>query len=139
MEKNFADLIKKKLEEQKKNPADPKKLEAKAAMIKELMDTMKGGMADEIKHAKGMKKVTVASNSPEGLEAGLDKAKELVEGEEESSSEDLHDLEESSESEMKEASESPADEKSEDEKLSTVEKQLEDLKNKKKSLLSSVY
>jgi len=47
------------------------------------MDVLKGisGLASDAMSNKlkdGLKKVTVASNSPEGLEKGLDKAKEMI-------------------------------------------------------------
>jgi hypothetical protein len=133
--KEFVDLIKKKLADQKKNPADPKKLEIKAQLIKELMDTMKGGMADEIKNVKGLKKVTVASDSSKGLEEGLDKAKDILATKK--------DPMEAMESEAEESCETPEEEqsegKTEDTKIAEIEKELEDLKSKKKSLLSSVF
>lgn len=52
------------------------KMEALHGM-KEMASEM---MSDRL---KGLKKVTVASNSPEGLDAGLKKAQELVESEDE--------------------------------------------------------
>ncbi len=134
MMQEFDDLLK------KAKPLSPEAAKAKAKSIKELLSMLKDGMGEEL---KGVKKVTVASDSKEGLDAGLDKAKELL-GKEDQESEDkkeesegdevspLHKLEESSESKEEEKSESPADEKSEEEKISELEKQLEELKAKKR-------
>jgi hypothetical protein len=58
-----------------------KKSQAKASMLKELSkemsDDMYSPMKDMLKK-KGMKKVTVASDSPEGLERGLSMAEKLM-------------------------------------------------------------
>lgn len=53
----------------------PDHAEAKSSMLQKLMDDMDSMGSDKL---KGLKKVTVASNSPVGLQAGLEKAKELV-------------------------------------------------------------
>lgn len=58
--------------------------EAKMSVINEMKGMMKGMMGDDI---RGLKKVTVASDSPEGLKEGLEKAEDVIEskmGEEES-------------------------------------------------------
>ena len=65
-------------------------VKAKSSVLQELMDDMVGLGASKL---DGLKKVTVASDSPEGLKKGLEKAEEVVEqklegGEEESSSEE---------------------------------------------------
>ena len=49
--------------------------QAKHHVLKDLMSEMHGMDGDKV---KGLKKVTVASNSPEGLATGLDKAKQLA-------------------------------------------------------------
>lgn len=49
---------------------------AKKHLLKGLMAEMSGMMAEPL---KGMKKVTVASDSEEGLKKGLEKAEEIVE------------------------------------------------------------
>lgn len=49
--------------------------DAKKGLLQQLMGDMSGMMAEPL---KGMKKVEVSSNSPEGLEHGLDKAKEII-------------------------------------------------------------
>lgn len=61
--------------------------DAKMSMLKALRDEMSGMMKDDLQ-GHGMKKVEVASNSPEGLAHGLDKAKELLGAADESSNED---------------------------------------------------
>jgi hypothetical protein len=67
---NFADLLKKKAKEGKFLSDDEQR--AKLDLISEL-DNMAGeGMENSLK------KVTIASDSKEGLEAGLEKAKEVV-------------------------------------------------------------
>jgi hypothetical protein len=53
----------------------PEHAEAKSSMLEKLMGDMDSMGADKL---KGLKKVTVASNSPKGLEMGLSKAKDLV-------------------------------------------------------------
>jgi hypothetical protein len=58
-----------------------KKSQAKAAMLKELSKEMSDDMYSPMKDMlgkKGMKKVTVASDSPEGLEKGLSMAEKLM-------------------------------------------------------------
>ena len=50
-------------------------MEAKGSVLNDLMDHLGASGAETL---KGLKKVTVASNSKEGLEKGLDKAKELA-------------------------------------------------------------
>lgn len=50
--------------------------EAKMNVVKALSDDMSSLLRDKL---KGLKKVTVASNSEEGLKEGLEKAEELLE------------------------------------------------------------
>lgn len=80
---------------------------AKSSVLEDLMSDMFDQDGDKV---KGLKKVTVASNSPKGLEKGLDKAKEML-GDKGMSDEDMPEMEESSE----EMEESPEMEASEDE------------------------
>lgn len=85
---------------------------------------------------KGLKKVTVASDSAEGLKKGLSKAEELIKGKmpkeddlltpEEGELDKAHGLEE--ESEEEEASESPEMEASEDESMEEHEYDEEECK-----------
>lgn len=49
--------------------------EAQGSVLKDLRGSMGGLMGDKL---KGLKKVTVASNSPQGLEQGLDTAKDVL-------------------------------------------------------------
>lgn len=56
---------------------DPKEKSAKMDMLKHIKGMAEGAMGDDI---KGLKKVTVASDSKEGLETGLKKASDIVEG-----------------------------------------------------------
>jgi hypothetical protein len=64
----------------KSGPIDPKHKEAKMGILKQISEMAGGAMGDDI---KGLKKVTVASDSPKGLKEGLSKAKDLVEGSDE--------------------------------------------------------
>lgn len=125
MEKDFVQLLKKKAAEQAKSPVDPKKLEAKKNVINDLMSMLKGGMASELK------KVTVASDSKEGLSKGLNKAQQIIG----SASEDAEPSEESEECEVEESEEQQASEDSktvdQDAKIAELERQLAELKAKK--------
>lgn len=67
----------KKMLEKKKGLSDVEK-DAKMNVVKDLRDSASSMMKDKL---GGLKKVTVASDSKEGLEEGLDKAEELLEGE----------------------------------------------------------
>lgn len=58
---------------------DPMAKEAKLGVLKHLSDMASEAMTGKL---GGLKKVTVASDSKDGLKKGLDKAEELVEGEE---------------------------------------------------------
>lgn len=118
MEREFVDLMKRKMAEQKDHPADPKKLEAKASVVKDLMSSLKDLMANDI---KGVKKVTVASDSPEGLKAGLNKAEDLIEKKDDLMPDEM------------EESDNAEEELDEERRIAELEKQLEELKAKKKS------
>lgn len=103
-----------KLMEKKKDgkELDPAYKDAKMSMLKALRDEMAGMMRDDLK-GHSMKKVQVASDSAEGLEHGLDKAKDLISGSDEMApegeieSDDMFDvspeMEESAEHEAMEA------------------------------------
>lgn len=114
----FKNLLLKKQKEQAKKPVDKDKLKAKAEMMKQLSDLLGKDMAEDV---KGMKKVTVASDSSEGLKEGLKKAKDIMDKkpdleEEMKEMEDAspeHELGESSEEEKSEH-ESGEEEKDED-------------------------
>lgn len=59
-----------------------KKKEAKKKMLQELkkamMEDMTGDLPSKLKEKKGLKKVTVMSDSPEGLKKGLSKADKIL-------------------------------------------------------------
>jgi len=124
-------MAKKKMEGKKLSPMEKK---GKEETLQSLIDEMMGMDSDKV---KGLKKVTVASDSPEGLEKGLDKAKELV-GDAPLSEEMMSDEEmpEASEEEMPEGEEESSEmesEEGEDESLDTEEEikaEIERLKEK---------
>jgi hypothetical protein len=60
----------------------PMEAKAKLASLKELMKEMDDMMMDDMKGKKGMAKVSVMSDSPEGLKQGLEKAEEVLDDEE---------------------------------------------------------
>jgi len=66
------------------------KKKAKMMLLKDLSKEMRGMMGDG--YAEGMKKVTVASDSDEGLEEGLKKAGEIVEDSDEMIDEDSDEM-----------------------------------------------
>lgn len=111
-------LIAKKKKEGKEMPEGHKK--AKSSVLEELMDDMSGMGAEKV---KGLKKVTVASNSPEGLEAGLSKAKQMIAKKEEP------EMGESEEHEMGESEEEEAAEH-EEESPEEIEAKIAELKAK---------
>lgn len=125
-------MAKKKMEGKKLSPMEKK---GKEETLQSLIDEMMGMDSDKV---KGLKKVTVASDSPEGLEKGLDKAKELV-GDAPLSEEMMSDEEmpeASEEEEMPEGEEESSEmesEEGEDESLDTEEEikaEIEKLKEK---------
>tara|TARA_R110000868_G_scaffold66014_10_gene197044 strand:+ start:3846 stop:4304 length:459 start_codon:yes stop_codon:yes gene_type:complete len=67
------------MEKKKKDkPMSDMAKEAKMSVVKEMQAMAAGAMKDGLKG--GLKKVTVASDSPEGLKEGLDKAKQIADG-----------------------------------------------------------
>lgn len=86
--------------------------DAKLSMLKELMKVMDDGLLDDV---KGIKQVTVAAPSEEGLEEGLEKAQDIVK----------------EMPEMEEESEEAEMEDSEDDEIEMLEKKLAELKAKK--------
>ncbi len=81
-----------KMKEKEEMPEmDPMAKEAKLGVLKHLSDMAAEAMGSKL---GGLKKVTVASDSEEGLKKGLDKAEDIVEG-----SPELEESEEESESE----------------------------------------
>jgi len=122
MIKDFKELLMKKAKEGKKT--DPDRLQAGSDVLKELGDMFK----DRLKG--NLKKVTVASDSPEGLKKGLEKAEEMLEAPH--GDEDLEDqIEDEMEGESGEFS--PKGENSEnlEDEISELEKKIAVLKAKK--------
>jgi chromosome segregation ATPase len=130
----FKQLLLKKQKEQMKHPADKEKLKAKANVMKDLSDLLSKDMGEDM---ASMKKVTVASDSKEGLEKGLEKAKHIIEKKpemDESSEEEKKDLEESLESpeeEEKELEEGSEDSEDVDSEIKKLEEKIAALKAKK--------
>lgn len=93
MMEDFLELLKKKAKDQN-GPKMDEKMSAKASMAKELSDMLAGDLNEGIKSSK---KVTVASDSEEGLKEGLEKAEDLLESkmEKEESEDESEDMEES--------------------------------------------
>lgn len=111
------------MEKKGKSPLSEREKDAKLKVL----DEMKGLAEDEIsERLRGLKKVTVASDSKEGLKEGLEKAHELLEGQQEEEAE--HDPSPEEASEM--ADEESEEESSEDE-IEELEKKLAELKAKK--------
>lgn len=123
MVKKMMDLMEKKMKQGKK--LDPTEKEAKEHVLKTLMDDMSGMMSDKL---KGLKKVTVAADSKEDLEKGLEKAKEIIEGEDEESSELSPEMAAMAPDEDLESEDS--EEESEDE----LERKIQELMEKKEAL-----
>lgn len=99
----------KKLLESKKKKGDvlsPIEAKAKMSALGDLNEDMMGNELDKL---KGLKKVTIASNSPKGLEKGINMAKEIVGNkmldESEYGDEEMPEGEESAEGEMEESPE----------------------------------
>ena len=95
------DDMMKRFKDKKKEMSGSEK-SAKMSVLKDLSSEMAGMMGDKL---KGLKKVTVASDSKEGLKEGLSKAEDLLEGKLPESSMVSEEDSEESEPEMEEASE----------------------------------
>lgn len=118
MMEEFKNLLLKKQKEQAKKPVDKDKLKAKAEMMKQLSELLGKDMAEDV---KGMKKVTVASDSSEGLKEGLKKAKEIMDKKPDLEDE-MKDMEdESSEHELEESSEEENSDKEKEDEDSEIE------------------
>jgi hypothetical protein len=111
--KAFQKLLEKKKDGGKE--LDPLYKDAKMSTLKalrgEMVDMMKGDLAKP-----GMKKVEVAANDEEGLAAGLDKAKDIVEGDD-----DLGDFESPKSEELAEESEESNEVELSDEEIAQLE------------------
>jgi hypothetical protein len=103
-------MLKNLIEKKKKEGStlSPIAAKAKSSALDDMMNDMLGRDAGKL---KGLKKVTVASNSPSGLEKGLDKAKEIVGDKDlDTPGMDTADLDESAEEENAESPEMQASE-----------------------------
>jgi hypothetical protein len=107
-------LMKKKKEGREMSPEEQS---AKMNVLKDLKSQMSKHMAD------GIKKVTVASDSPEGLKEGLEKAEDLVESKLSPESPDMEDSEDSEDEEEMVASPEEIDAKIQ--KLMELKKKLQ--------------
>jgi hypothetical protein len=123
MMQEFMKLLSEKQQKQG-GPRKGRDMEAKAAMAKELSDMLGEDLTEGIKDSK---RVTVASDSEEGLKKGLEKAEDILE----SKMEDESDMEDESEMESESEDESE-DEMDSEEKIRELEKQIEELKAKRK-------
>jgi hypothetical protein len=103
-------MLKKLLEEKGQSEMDPSAKKAKESVLQEISDMAGKSLGEDV---KGLKKVSIMSDSPEGLKAGLEKAEEMVEPKE--SEEESDDMEGMS-----------------DEEIDMLMKKLEELKAKKK-------
>jgi len=123
---DFLKLLKKKSDEQG-GPKMNRHMEAKAAMAKELSDLLGSDLAEGV---KGIKKVTVASDSEEGLEKGLEKAQEVLDAKDEMGDES-EEMEDESE-EMEDESEDESEMSDVQDEIAKLEEQIKQLKKKKK-------
>lgn len=86
----------KKIEMMKKGrEMSPMEKKAKMGIMKDIQEMASKSMGGKL---DGLKKVTVAGSSPEAVEEGLDKAKEIVSGSSESSEESPSEINESPDS-----------------------------------------
>lgn len=117
------------LGKKKDNKMGDTEKEAKMNVVKEMRDMAASQMGEKL---KGLKKVTVASDSKDGLEKGLQKAEDLLENSSEDGeepSEENHDLMSQLENESDESEEDYAD--CSPEELDQKIKMLSELKQKK--------
>ena len=105
---------------------------AKLVALKEANSMAKKMMEDDL---KGLKKVTIASDSPEGLKAGLEKAEDIIEGEsEDCESCEGEGCEHCVESEEESSDEEESEEESEDLDIDELEAKIAELMAKKEKL-----
>lgn len=109
-----------------KKKLNPKEIKAKMQALDELFNMASDMESDDIdSDLKGIKKVTVASNDPEGLKEGLEKAEEMVE--EPSLDKDMEEMEPEEEMSLPKAS--PMDSEDDEDELKAKMKLM---KSKKK-------
>jgi hypothetical protein len=116
MMQEFMELLKQKMKEQG-GPKKDSEMEAKARSAKSMSDILSEDLTEGIKDSKS--KVTVASDSPEGLKKGLEKAEDMLESKMEDESEEMDSEDESEDKEDVEM------------KIAELEKELKDLKSKR--------
>lgn len=124
MIKEFKELLMKKAKEGKQ--ADPERLKAGSEVLKELGDMFK----DRLKG--NLKKVTVASDSPEGLKKGLEKAEDMLE-ESHGGEEIEKEMEEEKEGDSGEYSPHGEESQDADDEIAELEKKIAELKSKKRA------
>ena len=110
---------------------DGSEKDAAMSVLEELMGSASAAMADKVKSAKDMKKVSVMSDSKEGLKEGLDKAEDVIgqmpDGSQDMETEGSEDSEEAGENEM------PGEEESSEmleQKIKELEQKLQMKRNK---------
>jgi hypothetical protein len=125
----FIKMLQKKKQEQK-GPMDSNRMKAKASVAKELSDMLGEDITEDIKN---MNKVTVASDSEEGLKRGLKKAEDVISSkmkdkmsEDEDSEYESEDMEEDSSSE-----DSSSEDSDIEDQIRELEDQIRDLKSKR--------
>lgn len=124
----FKQLLMKKKQSQGNKPMDEHKMKAKADMAKSLSDMLGSDITEDMKKS-GVKKITVASDSTEGLKEGLDKAEDIVDPDDEYSegADAMHESMMAEDSEESDSAEEIQD------KIAELEKQLEELKSSKRA------
>jgi hypothetical protein len=125
----FKQLLMKKKQSQGNKPVDEHRMKAKADMAKSLSDMLGSDITEDMKKSSGIKKITVASDSTEGLKDGLDKAEDIIDPEMDENEDDSEDSEDSMIAKDLE-DENPKDL---EDKISELEKQLEELKSSKRA------
>ena len=121
------DLMKELAKKKKEGGIEPKEKSAKMSILDHIKSMADGALGDEIKGV-GLKKVTVASDSAQGLKSGLAKAGSMVEDaaskhEKADSGKDDNMVDELDE----EASENPVEEAKETPKEEALESEVEDM------------
>jgi len=121
----------KKSGEEKLSPDD---IQAKMDVLMELLEMAKGAMGEKVKgDMEGMKKVTVAAPDKQGLEAGLEKAQELLPKME-------HMEEEQEETPEEESKETPEMEAKEEQEMAKPEdEEEEDMFAKKRAKMKNLF
>ena len=114
----------------KKSPMSDLEMKAKKSVLGELKALAQDAMGEKV---KGLKKVTVASDSPEGLEKGLEMAKDKVEemAEKPEMEEEDEEMEESEETDMTAMMDKHLESCSEEELKKVIAKAQEVLASKK--------